>query len=173
MTQAAKRTHAIRDEIAEALCEIPSAIYNAERACRAFDWSDDLRKRSAALWAAIMCALGHILAYFKESTWRKLPRAAFLQSLYQRDLLQKISAIRKCCEDFAKEATTCGIEVARNTNDGMTAANLKIDLLKKKFEEQTEVLQQLFELFKSQPEGPGLFLRSSASCSSKVQIHCS
>ena len=69
--QAAARLKDLRDEICDALAEIPILLATTHRALGAFKKSKELHQCSAALYSATIAALRHIVEWYKEKAMSK------------------------------------------------------------------------------------------------------
>ncbi|KLJ12760.1 hypothetical protein EMPG_12242 [Blastomyces silverae] len=90
---AAARLHDLRTDISDALAEIPILISSTQKALGIFRRSNDLRRSSAALYAATIAALHHIVAWYRE----------------------KASIIRDEAKHFEQVAQLCSYDAIMNT----------------------------------------------------------
>ncbi|MCJ1385116.1 hypothetical protein MMC17_008235 [Xylographa soralifera] len=109
---AAERLQKVRDEVFDALREIPNIISSTQRVLAMLKKSKKLQRYSLALYVAILQVLTHILEYFKRKAITKVLRAIGQQSSFERSLSSKLETIRQCSNAFNGEATLCYYEIS-------------------------------------------------------------
>ncbi|PGH07687.1 hypothetical protein GX51_01696 [Blastomyces parvus] len=112
---AAARLHDLRTDIGDALTEIPILISSTHKALGIFRKSNDLRRSSAALYAATIAALHHIVAWYREKASKKLFRSIFKQETYEKKLDDLLKAVRDEAKHFEQVAQLCSYDAIMNT----------------------------------------------------------
>ena len=123
LEQTAARMKEVRDEIFDALEDIPSALNSAQRVLMIYKDSEKLQVFNSILYVSILKALGHILGYFRDKPALKFTKAIFKQSTYAQSLSLEISNIKKCRDAFNREAATCQTEMIKKTHDVSSNTN--------------------------------------------------
>ncbi|PGH30406.1 hypothetical protein GX50_06842 [[Emmonsia] crescens] len=112
---AAARLHDLRNDISDALAEIPILISSTHKALGIFRRSNDLCRSSAALYSATIAALHHIVVWYKEKALKKFRRSIFKQDNYETKLGDLLKAIREEAGHFERVAQLCSYDAIMNT----------------------------------------------------------
>ncbi|KAH9224701.1 hypothetical protein DL95DRAFT_516944 [Leptodontidium sp. 2 PMI_412] len=184
---AAGRMHDLRQDICDALAEIPILLMSTNRALGVFRKSQHLHQCSSALYVATIAALHHIVLWYKEKAYKKISKSFFKQDSYGLELKEMLQEIRKQAELFEASARMCSYETGVNTNQEVRShrqesrenqtvivghldqSHKKIERLENQVSDLTEVLAKFLSSnaridFKTRDaRGPMLPLRKAAS----------
>ncbi|KAF4631369.1 hypothetical protein G7Y89_g6765 [Cudoniella acicularis] len=122
---AAARMHDLRQDICDALAEIPFLLMSTRRALGVFKKSKELHRCSSALYVATIEALHHIVLWYKEKAYKKITKSIFKQGSYGERLEDMLKAIRKQSELFEKSAKSCLYETSVNTNQEVKSQRIE------------------------------------------------
>ncbi|KAL6718249.1 hypothetical protein ACLMJK_004337 [Lecanora helva] len=118
---AAARLQALRDEICDALLEIPLLLTTTNRALGAFRKSKSLHEASADLYVATLVALNHIVVWYKGKVMKRIFKSFLKQNLYEQSLSEKVQAIKSCSQRFEIYAQLCSYETVAHTDQALTS----------------------------------------------------
>ncbi|KAH7336195.1 hypothetical protein BKA65DRAFT_552859 [Rhexocercosporidium sp. MPI-PUGE-AT-0058] len=113
---AAGRMHDLRQDICDALAEIPILLMSTNRALGVFRKSQHLHQCSSALYVATIAALHHIVLWYKEKAYKKVSKSFFKQDSYGLQLKEMLQDIRNQAKLFENSARMCSYETGMNTN---------------------------------------------------------
>ncbi|KAH8822019.1 hypothetical protein F5884DRAFT_769740 [Xylogone sp. PMI_703] len=122
---AAARLHELREDICDALAEIPILLMSTQRTLAVFRNSKDLHRCSSALYVATIAALHHIVMWYKETAYKKITKSIFKQSSYGEKLTSLLEAVRKQSKLFEKSAELCLYETSVNTNQEVKSQRME------------------------------------------------
>jgi len=113
--EAAARLNKIREEIFDALYQIPTILNSIDRLLAIYKSSERLNRNSSALFVSILHAMAHILQFFHEKSLRKVVMATLQQTSFQSELSEKLDNMRRCSEAFNNEVVLCNNELLKKT----------------------------------------------------------
>ncbi|RPA80643.1 hypothetical protein BJ508DRAFT_327181 [Ascobolus immersus RN42] len=121
--EAAAHLHNLREEVFEALADIPTILNSTHRLLAIYDGSKRLLDFSSELYVKTLSTLAHIIRYFQHKSSTKAIKALFQQSSFGMDLTEKLEEMRTASHNFNHEANLCGVELARKVHDLSQSTN--------------------------------------------------
>lgn len=108
--RAAARLKDIRESICDALSEIPVLLSNTKLILGAFKKSKELHRCSSTLYVTTLAALEHIVTWYQVKATKKAIKSLFKQEAYERQLTEKVEAIKTASARFADAAKVCSYQ---------------------------------------------------------------
>ncbi|KAF2705208.1 hypothetical protein K504DRAFT_515057 [Pleomassaria siparia CBS 279.74] len=121
MVGAASRLQDLREDIADALIDIPTILFTTNQALNTFTRSKQLHQRSSEVFVAIIAVLQHILTYYKVKS------TMFKQGEHERKLTDKLDILKARADRCERIAQTCHHQLTKHTNTSVRAAHKDVN----------------------------------------------
>ncbi|KAL4877596.1 hypothetical protein BJY04DRAFT_221967 [Aspergillus karnatakaensis] len=114
---AAARLADLRQEVSDALAEIPSLLTCIHQALNIFKGSVNLHRSSVCLYVATLALLHHIVSWYKTKAIKKLGLSILRQGSYESQMSSLLSNLRAESERFDREARLCSYGSIEQTRE--------------------------------------------------------
>lgn len=117
MKQAAGRLKDVRDEVLQALLDIPTILNGVQRVLVVYKDSEKLQTYSSAIYVSTLQVMGHMLEYLRRKCIAKVWKAVLQQSSFELALDEKVKEMKRSRDAFNNEATLCSQEMLKKVQD--------------------------------------------------------
>ncbi|KAL4942964.1 hypothetical protein BDV06DRAFT_221656 [Aspergillus oleicola] len=114
---AATRLADLRQEVSDALAEIPSLLTCIHQALNIFKGSADLHRSSVFLYVATLALLHHIVSWYRTKAIKKLGLSILRQGSYEAKMYSLLSNLRAESERFDRAARLCSFGAIEQTRE--------------------------------------------------------
>lgn len=132
----------LREDIFEALEEIPLILNCTQRVLAIHRKSERLQNYSSALYVSILSTMAHMIGYLRQKSAGKIMNVFFKQNSFESSLSSKLDAIKQCSEAFNKEAAICSKELQKRLEQISVSTNR----VAKEVYQQVGDLKQMIEV---------------------------
>ncbi|KKY18708.1 hypothetical protein UCRPC4_g04859 [Phaeomoniella chlamydospora] len=119
--RAADKLGEVREEIAEAVEEIPGILSNTKVVAELYADQEAVHRAASALYVSVIGILQYILVWFKQKAIDKFFKAAIGQDAYKKELQLKTSDLKKKMEHFNKQAVTSQMRHVKQVREDVMA----------------------------------------------------
>ncbi|KAH0537569.1 hypothetical protein FGG08_005635 [Glutinoglossum americanum] len=148
---AATRIGDLRELTFATLAQIPETIQSAQIYASEYS-SPKLHQRNADLYVGVLSLLEHILAWYQQKATTKVFRAVTKPGNYERELGEKVTAVKGLAKLVKDELVFCGHVRLGRVDSGIRRIREKVNKMDDKIDEVLPVLQAAYSLFCSDLE---------------------